>query len=177
MKPIKFRAFYRRDSIMIPVTKLYFDSKQVLTGIESTALKGGLIFKHISLVELMQFTGMLDCNGKEIYEGDIIEYFDIPSSCALIKPLGKDMNPICTREYKYIYSAKSYIIYYYPIYGIVKWNEEFLLFDPSVTYDGDIFSALAIINISYKRRTDEDSYVKVLGNIYENPELIKELKL
>jgi len=75
------------------------------------------------LYELMQFTGIIDINGKEIYEGDVV----IPDSGGA---------------------------------SLVHWKDGAF----QVGYYGDIPYVLA----DYKSLT-------VIGNIYENPELKKEL--
>jgi uncharacterized phage protein (TIGR01671 family) len=54
MRPIRFRAWDKFDSKMIEWT--------------SNVIPAGVRY------ELMQFTGLLDKNGKEIYEGDILAY-------------------------------------------------------------------------------------------------------
>ena len=86
-------------------------------------------------VEIMQFTGILDKNGKEIYEGDIVsfgkDYFDVDM-------LGK--------VYWYDKTA-GFFIHRFDAEGQIE--EEVLISD----YD-----------------------IEVIGNIYENPELLESEK-
>lgn len=84
---------------------------------------------------LMQYTGLKDSNGKEIYEGDVIchpEFYDTPEMAD---------NP--------------------KHYGVVKFE------DCAFRLYGEVLSTDDV--------TDND-YLYVAGNIYENPELIKEEK-
>ena len=80
--------------------------------------------------ELMEFTGLKDKNGKEIYEGDILE-------C--------DWND--TR---------------YPIHNIgpVKWDNR---------------NACWRLGEGGTAKDDAENHFKVIGNIYENPELLTKL--
>jgi uncharacterized phage protein (TIGR01671 family) len=64
MREIKFRMWDKEQKKMYAHEKLMFDG----------------IFDNLNAIEcnieLMQFTGLLDKNGKEIYEGDIIKFMD-----------------------------------------------------------------------------------------------------
>lgn len=104
MREIKFRAW---DKIL---------NKFVECSPEQVCLVRGGIVAH-SEIELMQYTGLKDKNGKEVYEGDIFKFYS-PSFEATF-----------TRE--------------------VKWFLEATMFDCES---------------------------EVIGNIYENPELLKEDK-
>ena len=112
MREIKFRAWDMKHYRMINVIALGFLSKEVIGS--DCALT---IDKDC---ELMQYTGLKDKNGKDIYEGDILKY----------DPDGND-----------------------PLIGEVAFkNGKFI----------------QIIN-----ECDYPIYKgKVIGNIYENPELL-----
>ena len=76
-------------------------------------------------LELMQYTGLKDKNGREIYEGDIVTMID---------------------EFRRI-----------PVLGVVRWDEKNCAFVLSESYSSHLLNET----------------IEVLGNIYENPELLR----
>lgn len=68
MREIKFRAWQKDKKMMCEVKNIHFVSEQASLK-EKENVTNTRPFKDI---ELMQFTGLYDKNGKEIYEGDIL---------------------------------------------------------------------------------------------------------
>jgi len=89
-------------------------------------------------IELMQFTGLKDKNGKEIYEGDIVRY-----------DLGDREAELEGEENRYDYAQ------------IVFYNGQFL----TLNHDGATLGEIVCFG--------QKNQWEVIGNIYENPELIE----
>jgi len=124
-REIKFRAWNKRDGYMLD-DAIYFKSDM-----SEVALWNGLVYPEYDKqiwkeTILMQFTGLLDKNGKEIYEGDILEHLDSTYE-------GSDDN-------------ECFI-------GVVEYDTTNATFRSS----GEDFAR---------------ERIEVIGNIYENPELI-----
>lgn len=71
MRTIKFRAWSPKWKKMV-----YPDSKYTIDVHTETIWED---FSDDESAELMQFTGLLDKNGKEIYEGDIVIHKNYPT--------------------------------------------------------------------------------------------------
>ena len=69
MREIKFRAWDKNTKIMIHWDDL------VKSRISFRNFRWALLSENSENFELMQYTGLKDKNGVEIYEGDILSYF------------------------------------------------------------------------------------------------------
>ena len=114
---------------MYQVRGINFDNEDLWLKINETQIMGANLFE----VELMQYTGLKDKNGKEIYKGDILQFYndvDYIIKPGYAKVVFKD-GAFCCKHFKY--------------------GTEYL----------------ANMDMS-------DMDITVVGNIYENPELLKE---
>jgi uncharacterized phage protein (TIGR01671 family) len=153
MRPIKFRAWDKVNKEFVTLTNLNFISHGDLISVSTR--KYGFssdTTRSSGSVELMQFTGLLDKNGKEIYEGDWVvltitdrfEHSDnIPEDC-----WGKIKSQDIF-EGEVINSA--------PTFGIKTKG----------CNEGEIEAQVCGNNVNYGIE------IEVIGNIYENPELLK----
>ena len=128
-REIKFRIWYHNScmdyssddfAIGMSGTMLNLDSDIDGTGVEGFVLIKNRNFEYT----LMQFTGLKDKNGKEIYEGDII----------------KKENEI----------------------GVVEWSSDIV----GYIWRKNKLSATALLQGTYR-------HCRIIGNICENPELLK----
>lgn len=117
-RPIKFRVWDRLKKQMFWVEAITFVKK---TGLPGYVYYVGSKYPHSihSEATLLEYTGLKDKNGKEIYEGDIIDFVDTGTRIAV--------------EYK--------------TYGIT--------------------------NPGFTLLTTTARGAKVIGNIYEHPELLE----
>ena len=117
-REIKFRA-YGKSGQMIPWEEL-------------CGLHAGTIFQNVEGYHVMQFTGLKDKNGKEIYEGDIL---------MMLRGITRTGPRALWKNGKYL--------------KVVSWSSQRNC-------------------VGWNIRIDQSKWT-VIGNIYENPELLKSL--
>lgn len=141
MRTIRFRAWdkYHQKMCMVWEVRFSYNPDDTDCGFEPYAVvitpNTDTIVVNSENVELMQFTGLKDVNGVEIYEGDIV--------------IGKEP------------------YYHTNVKGVVEYGALAFAFVGRAE-DGERWCD----TITNPNITEAD--VKVIGNIYENPELLTE---
>lgn len=124
---------------------------------------------------VMQWTGIQDSDGNDIYEGDIIEYF---AYCYADGP-GCEF----TWEREIGYTVKEWCIdEYAPKRDIVYWDTNWQSYAPIIITSYDGWASFDFILREAKEEIPLNSkgkpnypppYIRVIGNIFENPELVE----
>ncbi len=124
----KFRAWDERNECMHEVVSIWLDSSlMIVVRNEETV---DTIFDNF---ELMQSTGLIDRNGVEIFEGDVVKWGDT---------LGGEETPIRIATVK---------------------------IEPDILFDSNV----GIFNYGQFAYKNTEKFLTILGNIYENPELLE----
>ena len=132
-REIKYRAWLKEEKKMVIVEIIDFSEKSIQY-LEKNEIIDAYLLRTTFLedIELMQYTGIKDKNGKEIYEGDILKY-------------------------KFLYDRRFKHV------SLVKFVETEASFGIKDIYGNEI----------PLYRITANNYFEVIGNIYENEELLK----
>jgi len=137
MRTIKFRAWNKQDKTMNDVSYLSFLQGGIKADGAGYYLGNGWAtcnerFNHDCDVKLMQFTGLVDKNGEEIYEGDVVitnqpTYDDEPTKNIITFSRGAFIIQDCGVNEKLDIPLYEYGSEYIEIIGNIYENPELLL--------------------------------------------------
>lgn len=161
MKEIKFRVWDKTKNKWI-TNKVAIDAD----GNAFILLDGGIIVKlDKSHIDIEFYTGLKDKNGKEIYKGDIFRW----SLKKGDKTNGKEPFPVIARELGLPHGSLSEDI---EEVAVVGWRSGYWNLEGKL--DNERWNSL--LGGSFIDGRTRNICGEVIGNIYENPELIKESK-
>ena len=170
MREIKFRA-WNGHKLITPAFELNNDGTQTHYSIDLGVPAD--LDQDLTKYTWMQHTGLKDKDSRDIYEGDIVEYFDWCYASERADGPGRGIieHPFTP------FGSPAHVNYYKPLKGVVKWNAEALTYEPLVNssddYNKNSFGYVCGSDGGYNDKSYPENYVRVIGNIYENPELTK----
>lgn len=147
----KFRAWDKETQTMLDVSLIDF-KKRVLVG-EHWEF-GETNFINFDDIHLMQSTGLLDKNGKEIFEGDILKFND-------------EWEDYCQEGYVDGFSEGIN-------YVLIGSKMTYFIFEKTKYPDSSLFYYVNEEYLTFQEVMEDDELeFEVVGNIYENPELLE----
>lgn len=153
MREIKFRAWNDRENVIVPFEQIAIQvtGLKIDEGQSQNILMVDFFGSFGKGVVLMQYTGLKDKNGKEIYQGDIVLFEDTESEYVDVGIGGGGVKV-----------AETTINNFFPvIYSNGMFGMEI---EGSETFE-DGFTTLHEV-------VETQTFTEVIGNIYENPDLI-----
>lgn len=165
MNNIKFRAWDKETGEMLPVLAIDFKEKRLVTRPTYPYVWNN--YKDFENVILMQYSGVKDKNGRDIYEGDVIQYKHYYATKRWWKNL--EEIPEIEREVEE-QKQQPYILF-----GVVKFGYGEFALDYPLTCE-KISRGYYEKSGNNSTNSYEERYwdFEVVGNIYENPELLDE---
>ena len=136
-RQIKFRAWDGKQFYYTPDFNMHFSESGIIAGLHN----GGMVFNRDG--EITQFTGLLDKNGKEIYEGDWVM---ADGTCNITGAFDPHSVISKWRKWRVVFKDGGFIIK-----GKSKRAKEHRLRGVTIRQNG----------------------INVIVNIYENPEPLK----
>jgi len=171
MRQIKFRAWSVNDKAIIDWNTI----KQSSFNYGELHLAHSILTSNDEIYNVMQFTNLLDKNGKEIFEGDIVSGIFHMRTGERVTTYKRQKNTYA------IYSdllVKGVVVFKYGCW----WFES----DFKVDYQTGFYTGMGRTNAEKKANESVATYskaddilskilftIEVIGNIYENPELLK----
>ncbi|HFE0819423.1 TPA: YopX family protein [Streptococcus pneumoniae] len=140
---------------LMSVKCMFFQDSEIEEFELNDTLMNDYITAYPDEIELMQSTGLFDRNGKEIFEGDILKFND-------------EWNEYCHEGYvdgsvegvNYVEVVRSEICFEF---GKTKYP------------DSSLFILMEDEQLNFKDFIkSEDFEFEIIGNIYENPELLED---
>ncbi|MGD9276341.1 MAG: YopX family protein [Candidatus Pacearchaeota archaeon] len=161
MREIKFRMFSKKLSHMFydqdnENESYLWDMKNNVTG--------GKIENDIDNI-FMQYTGLKDKNNKEIYEGDIVKRQCVQCYFLHIVKFGEYQNSADFDSVDYLFGVGWYV---------EEYASYFDFRGELVISKHKKIEPLSHHGSNYK--SPSPTGIEVIGNIYENPELLKKMK-
>lgn len=145
----KFRVWHKELERLMSVQIMWLDEGEVSELELNDSLMNESIPVYRDDVILMQSTGLFDVNGKEIFEGDVLTFLD------------DDNNPIYEN-------------------AVVKFGQHTnvdTIFERKPVYIGvyvEVQKGTATFDV-VRMYNDYEGRLTIIGNIYENPELVEVL--
>ncbi len=165
MSKIKFRAWVKDLNKIVDVTKIDFKEKEILFDGQDDNLYTLPDRRKFSEVEIMQYTGLKDMNGVEIFDGDKVSINHEYIALGLYQE----------DEYEGIikFDGLRFVLSDYTLKHHGKRPVEIDGIDISWGEDGEDFEE--DIDLIYFDIENADNCI-VIGNIYEDPELLEGVK-